>query len=171
MADDAKPNRPPEGPDLFVEVNRHVAAPPDRVWEVIGRQFADIAAWSRTVRESRPLTLDEVGHLRVAPGAPVPGRETISPAATLREVLVDWNDTERTYAFDTLGLPRLLRGATNRTRVEPDDDGGAIVSFSVHIVVHPALSPLRPLLRRRMTHTFGGVLADLKDHVEAAVRS
>ncbi len=95
-------NQPPAR-DIHVQVSTPIAASPDRVWEVVGHRFADIATWSTTVRESRPLTPDEVGRSPVAPGAPVPGRQTSSPAATLREVLVEWERDQRAFTFDTLG--------------------------------------------------------------------
>ncbi len=129
----------------------------------------DVAAWASVVDESRALTPEEVDADTVAAAAPVPGRRTTSAAATLSEVLVAYDDEARSFVFDTIDLPRPLRLAQNRTTVETTGDGGTVVRSDIRIVLHPALAPLAPLLRRRMTSTFGRVLRDLRTHVEEGV--
>lgn len=159
----------PDGPGFAVDVRTPIDAPPDAVWALVGHRFADIDEWSSTVDRSVAVTVGELDGAVVASGAPVAGRRTTSRAGTLTEVLVAWDDAGRSFTFDTLGLPRLLRLAQNRTTVEAMPDGGSMVVFDVRIVLHPALALLAPVLRRRMAHTFGQVQDDLRCAVEAGV--
>lgn len=52
-----------------------IDAPADEVWNVFGRQFAEMDEWSSIVTDSRAMTDEEVpSRVAAAPGAPVPGR-------------------------------------------------------------------------------------------------
>jgi hypothetical protein len=60
-----------------------------RCGRVLERDFAGIDVWSSFVKTARPLDTSEVpDDLTVAPGAPVPERETTTKV-TLKEVLTE----------------------------------------------------------------------------------
>ena len=154
---------------MELSIETSISAPAETVWDILGRRFAEIEDWSSTVRSSRPLTLYEVpAGLSVASGAPVPGRETTTRAARLREVLTEYSDAERVLTFHGVGLPRFLTLATDRQSVHAVDAQHSRVTFDIRVEGGPLVRALGPLLARRMRRTFGTVQDDLRVRAEAA---
>ena len=59
---------------MQLHLEQEIHAPADRVWEVLGRQFAHIERWSSTIERSRAIDPSEVPQgLTVDPAAPIPG--------------------------------------------------------------------------------------------------
>ena len=153
---------------MKVYIETSIDAPADRVWDVLGRRFAEIDQWTSIVDTSRPLEPEEVPtDVMVAAGAPVPGRETKSRVLTAKEVLVEYSDSDRQFTFDTADLPRVMKSARNRTRVTEVGSDESVVSFDIEIEPDGVMRPFMPILKKRMTRSFGTVQQDLKDHVEA----
>lgn len=148
-----------------VHLEQNIDAPADAVWNTLGTQFADIDSWASFVKSSRALADDEIpASVTVAPGAPVPGRETTT-LATLKEVLVAYSDNDRSLKFTAIGLPPIVKVMQN-TQTVHETATGSKVTFDIEMEFLGPFSILGKVMSRRMAKTFPGVLIDLKNHVE-----
>ena len=102
----------------------------------------------------------------VAPGAPVPGRITTTKFATAKEVLVEYSEADREFTFATADLPRILKMAKNNSKVIEVGPDQSVVSFDIEIVPAGPARLFAPLLKKRMTRSFGSVQKDLKTYSE-----
>lgn len=152
---------------MEIRIETAIDAPARRVWRALAHEFGAIDKWSTTVDSSRVLDASEVpDHLRVAPEAPVPGRETQTRAGRFQEVLTAYSDSEMDLTFTADGLPKVFKLVTDRQRVVPSAEDQCKVVFDVHVEASGPARLLSPVLSRRMSKTFGIVQADLKHHVE-----
>jgi hypothetical protein len=142
---------------MHLRLEQKMHAHPDTVWRALGTEFADISNWSTFVETSRAIDQSEVPSPWIAaPTAPVPGRVT-KTKATLTEVLTAYSAENRSLTFYAVGLPRIIRRARDIQTVTDDGDGTCSVSFD-------------PVVKRRMTKAFAGVLVDLERHAESLDR-
>ncbi|MDX1379325.1 MAG: hypothetical protein R3307_10785, partial [Anaerolineales bacterium] len=73
---------------MELQIKQEINAPANKVWSVLGHQFAEIAEWAPRIEWSRAMEMSEVpDNLKVANGAPVPGRVTPNPLGDIFEVL------------------------------------------------------------------------------------
>ncbi|MEM9651054.1 MAG: SRPBCC family protein [Actinomycetota bacterium] len=152
---------------MHLRLEQPMNAPADLVWRTLGMEFAEIDRWSTFVRTSRPIDRSEVPiDSHVAPSAPVPGRETRT-RAKLIEVITAYSDTDRSLTFAGVGLPRVVRRATDTQTVHTDGPHRCIVSFEIDFDLVGPLRVFDPIIRRRMTRQFTEVLDDLRRHTEA----
>ena len=156
---------------MELQIKQEINAPADRVWDIVGRQFATVDKWSRAVATSRTLTMGEIpAGLQPAPAAPVPGRATPNPFGELKEVLTAYSDDARTFTFVATGLPPIIRQAQNTTRVQALGPGKSLVTFDVKMVPWGIFKVIDPLLRRRFATSArgpAGVMQDLKAYAES----
>ncbi len=136
---------------MNIVIETEINAPAETVWKILAHQFADIASWSSTVDQSAPIGMDEVpSGMRVAPEAPIPGRETKTKAATLREILVEYSDADRTLTFLGDGLPKVIPMASDRQTVEAIAADRCRVTFDVTMELRFPVSLFTPLLKKRI---------------------
>lgn len=148
-------------------IEKKIDAPAEVVWQALGPEFADIDEWATFVRSSTELAAgDAPPGVTIAPSAPVAGRETTTKA-TLREFITAYSDDERTLTFDGAGLPPVVRHARNVQSVHDHGDGTSTLVFDVDFEFKGPFKVLEPVMRRRMTATFGSVQEDLRVHAES----
>ena len=137
-------------------VTKTVPVPADFAWQKLGREFAQIADFFSQVDHSRPITRSEmpVGYHEI-PGAPVLGRYTESRVIKATEVLTEYSDADRCFAFDAVDVPVfLLSKSQNTTRVIAVDGGQCRVEIVVEMGLRHVFNILSPVLRKRMTRLF-----------------
>ena len=141
-----------------------VEASADRVWEVVGHQFAHIGEWARAIPASRAR--DEAG----ATAAPVAGRvcETgVSMFPEVEETIVAYNEATRTLSYVGAGLPAFVAEARNRWEVTPIDDHHARVRLDATVQTRGILGQLLAVPFRLWARRSGArMLDDLKHYVE-----
>ncbi|MCP3975491.1 MAG: hypothetical protein GY720_13485 [bacterium] len=153
---------------MHLLLEQRINAPADSVWQVLGTQFADIAEWATFVKSSRAISQKEVpASFTVPAAAPVPGRETMTKVKVV-EVITAFSDEDRSLTFEGTGLPRIIRRAQDIQSVAAEGENTSTVTFEIDFDFVGPFAAFSPILRRRMTKTFGGILVDLKQHVEAA---
>ena len=135
---------------MQLHLETEIAAPAQRVWEVLAHNFASIDQWASVVDKCRPMDRGEVPDgWTVAPGVPVPGRVTTTKFATAKEVLVEYSEADREFTFDTADLPRILKMAKNHSKVSEVGPNQSVVSFDIEIV---PTGPARLFAPRAMQH-------------------
>lgn len=157
-------------PDVTeVHIETEIDATAGEVWAVLAHEFAAIAVWSSTVRKSRVLAISEIpAAYEVAPDAPIPGRETTSPAGAFREILTIYSDENMELTFVADGLPSFITYMADTQRVRPLADNRSLVTFDVTMKASGIFKVLGPILSRRFASTFGLVQEDLKAYVETS---
>ncbi|MEL7533865.1 MAG: SRPBCC family protein, partial [Bacteroidota bacterium] len=82
-----------ENGKLIVNVSVDIDAPAAEVWEVIGKQFAEIEKWSSSITHSEAVPFSEVpSGMTASPNALVAGRKTQSKTLDATEILVEYSD-------------------------------------------------------------------------------
>lgn len=151
---------------MDVRIETQIDAPADRVWEIIGRQFADVAYWAAGVKSSTEATADEApADLVLAPDAPVAGRTT-DAGLVLKEFLVEYDDAARRFTFRAVGLPRIITLSQNTTTVVPSGARTCSVVFEIHMELLGPFAVLSPFLKRRLARGLAPVQQDLKVYAE-----
>ena len=155
---------------VAVHLEEEIDAPADQVWAVLAHRFAEIGEWAPGIETSRAINLDEVpAGFTVAPNAPVPGRVTPNPLGELTEVLIMYSEDDRTFTFDTAGLPPIVTQAVNTTRVTKLDDGRSLVTFDIEMSFVRPFNVLGAVIQRRLQTSPagpGGMIKDLKTYLE-----
>ena len=142
-----------------------IDASADRVWEIVGHQFARIGEWATAIPASRP-----VSQTPGAAEAPVAGRvcETGLPMVPLvEETIVAYDEAGRMLAYAGAGLPRFVREARNQWSVIPLDERRARVRVEAIIEMRGLVRPLLAVPFRLWAARVGAkTLDDLKHYVE-----
>ncbi|WP_327587543.1 SRPBCC family protein [Nonomuraea sp. NBC_00507] len=142
-----------------------VAAPAERVWQVVAHHFAQVDAWATAVRSSHPLPEQPI-----VPGAPVAGRVCRTGLPGLSQVterIVAYDEAAMTLTYEARLLPGLIPQARNRWEVVPIGDTHSRVSTqgSVQTQGIPGML-LYLLLRPFLTLAGRRFLRDLRRHVD-----
>ena len=159
-------------PNVNVQIKTKINAPADKVWEVLGKQFADISKWTSVVEDSKAIRLDEIPSNEFTPAdnAPVPARQTISVnggrKATLIEVLTLYSDEKRTLKFYGLGLPSFIAYAGDKQSVIPMREKECEVVFDVEMRLKGIFKLFKGIAKKRFAKNFKKVQNDLKVYVE-----
>ncbi len=153
-----------------IHLEEDVEASADKVWGVVAHRFAEVGEWAPNIETSRAITLDEVPpECIVAPEAPVPGRVTPNPLGDLTEILIMYSEDDKTFTFDTAGLPPIVTHAINTTRVTELDSGRSKVTFDIEMGFARPFNIISPVMQRRFqTSEAGpaGLIKNLKTYVE-----
>lgn len=152
---------------MRVRLERKIDAPAAAAWEVLGPQFTEIDRWASFVKTSRPIERNEVpAGVVAAPTAPVPGRETTTKVKIV-EVITAYSDTNRSLTFQGVGLPKIITLVKDDQSVRADSETSCTAIFDVTMNFKGPFAIFGPVMKKRMTKQFGGILDDLKVHVEA----
>lgn len=155
---------------MKLHLEQEINASADKVWDILGHQFADIAVWSN-LDYSRAITADEVpAGFRVAPDAPVLGRATPNPLGELIEVLTHYSDTDRQFTFFGSGLPPIISRAENTTRVIEKGENHCLVTFDIEMDLRGIFKIFDSLMKRRFATSKrgpAGVIEELKVYAES----
>lgn len=156
-------------PDVTeIHIETEINAPAEDVWAALAHEFAEIDKWSSTVSESRAIDASEVPDgWEVAPTAPIPGRETTSPAGAFREIFTMYSDENMEFTFRADGLPSIIAYMADTQRVIHLAEGRSLVTFDVTMEAKGSFKVLGPILKGRFASTFGLVQEELKAYVEA----
>lgn len=152
---------------MEVIVDTQVDAPAEVVWALLAHRFADIADWFSDVESSRATQPHELAGMVPAPEAPVPGRVTVSRIVRATEGITEYSEAERRFAFEAVGLPRLVVPAMkSTTTVTASGPAGCLLRMHAELTFAPLFQPLSFVMRRRMGAMYRRLGAELKSRVE-----
>lgn len=129
---------------------RHVAAPPATVWNVLA-DFERIAEWADDVDHSSLMTADSEGAgttRRVQAGGQV-----------VLERVTEWEPDQR-LAYEFVGLPPVLSSMSNTWEISPDGDGSRV---TLTANVQPGPRPPMRLAARAIARRVGAINGRLLD--------
>ncbi len=159
-------------PNVTVQIKTKINAPADKVWEVLGKQFADISKWTSVVEASKAISVEEIPLSKFVPAdtSPIPARQTTSVnggrKATLIEVLTSYSDEGKTLKFYGLGLPSFIDFAGDKQSVIPIGEKECEVVFDVEMRLKGIFKLFKSIAKKRFAKNFKKVQNDLKVFVE-----
>jgi hypothetical protein len=142
---------------MIVNRKMDLDTPADAVWEVVGRQFADVSSWASAVAQSEA---SPDGDGRVCTVV-VPGMDRIV------ERLIDFDDAARRFTYVAEGMPWAVAHAENRWSVEALGQGRSRVSMGIDISLVPSMRWASPLARLALAALSRRTLRDLRVHLAA----
>lgn len=155
---------------MDIRFEQEINAPAEKVWEILGHQFAEIGSWSTSVESSRALDVSDVpAGYKVAASAPVPGRVTPNPLGELKEILTMYSESKKEFTFQADGLPSIFGEVINTTRVVAMGEGRSLVTFDIQMGLKGIFKLMEPILKRRFKSSNrgpGALIKDLKRYVE-----
>lgn len=142
--------------------SRTVAAPSDAVWEVLA-DFGALSSWADNVDHSCLLQHGESGADVGTTRRVQVGRNTLVERITELRAPSE-------LAYDIEGLPRRLRGVTNRWTVTPAGPGSAAVTLTstVDIGTNPVARLAERVMCRLLAKQSDVMLAGLAAQVEGS---
>jgi hypothetical protein len=142
-----------------------IDASADRVWEIVGHQFARIGEWATAIPASRPIS-----RASSAVEEPVAGRvcETGLPlVSAVEETILAYDEAGRTLTYAGAGLPRFVSEARNQWSVIPLHDQRALVRVEAITEMRGVVGRLLAVPFRLWAARVGAkTLDDLKHYVE-----
>lgn len=150
---------------IDIHVEREINASADEVWALLGGGFAEIGDWATLVDASREMADSDIpAGFTVDPDAPVLGRYTATGFGEPGEVLVNYDDEQRTLTFWATDLPGMLLHSQNTQQVVAIDEDRCLVTFDVH--AEPKRKFMGKMISKKFGEGFLGVLDDLAVHAE-----
>lgn len=144
---------------MRIETQMEIKAPADKVWQVVGEQFNDIANWASFVSQSHANP--EVGEGE--------GRVCQTDFGPVTENITAFQPQSRSLSHSIEGssTPFFMRDVLNHWHIEEAGKGASTVTFAISANVMP---PFKQLLSRRLQDRFGrqarGYVRELKHFVE-----
>lgn len=152
---------------FHVKVSVDIAAPAEEVWDILGRQFAEIDIWSSTVTESVAVPFEEVpAHVTASTNSKVAGRTTTSKALEATEILIAYSDSGREFTFQAVKTPGFIVYARNHSTVTELGTGRSRVTFDIDMKLKGVMSVLKGKFKKKLTKAMGQVQQDLKHYAE-----
>jgi len=143
-----------------------IAAPAERVWQVLARDFAAIGRWASAIPESRALDDPPAdGEATVA------GRvctSTVPGVPAVQERFTHYSEHDRRFTYvASSGLPAFVRRAENTWSVRELGPGAALAEARAELDLHPLVGLLlAPLLKLQLDRTGARVFEELRHYIE-----
>lgn len=153
-------------------VKTKINAPADVVWELLGKQFANISSWSESVKTSIALNESDIPETEYRPisTAPVPARQTTvenkGTTKTLVEILTAYSDVDRSLKFYGIGLPKFIAFASDEQNVIVIDDKNSEVVFHLEARLNGIFKLFKGKMKKRFAENLKKIQNDLKSMVE-----
>ncbi len=150
---------------MEIERNMLLDAPIDRVWEIVGEEFADIGSWATAVPSSTVLEGDAVE------GAPTAGR-TCAVAVPgfdyLEETLTEFDATTKSFTFEiNAGLPGFVTNGYSKWQLHEESSERTRVELRSVIETKGLLGAVMgPMLKLNLKRTLKGIEKDLRHIAE-----
>ncbi len=158
-----------EKPNLKVYIETEINASADHVWEILGKQYADVSKWSNFVDTSYSIAAEDLPQGYTAlPNAPVPARITVAGKKEQKaiEVLTIYNDETRELKFYGEGLPGFIEFVSDHQRVESIGENKCNVSFSIEMKLKGPVVLLKGLVKKRFLKVMTSLQNELKVYAE-----
>ncbi|MGI5286506.1 SRPBCC family protein [Nonomuraea polychroma] len=155
-------------PEISLRIT--IAAPAEKVWEMVAHHFDRVDEWATVVHASYALPGPPV-----VAEAPVAGRVCRTGLPVLRQVsehIVAYDEIARTLTYQAELLPGLLPQARNQWEVIPVGPARSQVTTHASVQTHGILGALLyVLVRPYLRHAGRRFLRDLRRHLEHAQAS
>lgn len=141
-----------------MEVTQHIAidTPAERVWSILGGDFAEISTWAARMLDSRGDDgLGDMGGRQV----------TTVEYGPATEILYVLDDATRTvgYSVSARGMPPVLDDVTTEWRVVEDGDGSVV---HIHFTGVVSDTDMQPMVEQLLNDGMRPLLEELKFYAE-----
>jgi hypothetical protein len=144
---------------IEIQLSTEIDRSADECWKVFGNGYTDIYKWlsgvSSSEAEGEPFGESLVGSRRIK-----------TPAISFSEKLIHFSNAERTFTYEVLGLPFVVRSARNEWRFT-EQNGKA--TLNMHLKLQTATGfgwLLNGLLKKNMTKAMGKLHQEFKYYME-----
>ncbi len=138
-----------------------VNAPAEKVWEVLGRDFANIGVWSTAVSHS--VANDK---LAIVNNSPVGGRYCDTSFGKISEEFTAFDDDKKTFSFKGVFDSKMFTSVINTSGLRTIDENTTEVSFGPNIQLSFIGTLMYPMIRMMLGKAVDTILEDLKYFVE-----
>jgi hypothetical protein len=152
------------GIDISKTATVNVSA--DRLWSIVGDDFAKVGEWARGVDSSAPNP-----DAAVPEGASVGGRVCQAPGfGAINETFTSFDPEQRSYAFKATAskIPSFVRNITNHTSIKPLGPDRAELQLRITADTEGLRGAMvKPLMAHKFSTAIDGVIEDLSIFAES----
>ncbi len=138
-----------------------VNAPAEKVWEVLGRDFANVGNWATLVSHSEANT-----EAPVVNNSPVGGRFCNTSLGKISEEFTAYDDQNMSFSFKGVITSIMFNNLINTSKVTAIDDNTSEVTATPNIELTFLGTLMFPLIKLQLSKAVSGGLDDLKYYVE-----
>jgi hypothetical protein len=138
-----------------------ISAPAGKVWDVLGRDFANVGTWATGVTHSAPNVKAEKVN-----GSHVGGRICQTDFGEAYEDFTSYDDENMTFSFKGVFKSKMFNNVINSAKVTSIDANTAEVSITPEIKLSFLGTIMSPLIRMQFGKAIDVVIEDLKYFVE-----
>lgn len=159
------PSAVPEVPGMTSLGGRgHIAAPPEKVWNIVAVNFGKIETWGGAGVAASSGTpqggLGATRHCKIADHMPVIG------GSTYDETIIAWDEQRRYYAFEQTMASGPTDKLVGETWIDSDGRGGSVVTTVAHFAMSFPASMMSGMAASKFKRQFLAALAGLKHYAE-----
>ncbi|MEM1181790.1 MAG: SRPBCC family protein [Acidobacteriota bacterium] len=148
-----------------MQIERHltVQAPPNKVWDVLGRRFDEVHLWASSVERSAGAGPAQV------PGAPTAGRTCQTELGPFKESIVEFDESNQVLAYTASGekMPFFVKGLRNRWSLSAAPGGHTRVDMLMTAdLAFPFSVFMAPVMKLQMGRILTFAIEELKYFVE-----
>lgn len=138
-----------------------VNAPAEKVWNVLGRDFANIGVWATTVTNS--VVNNEAARVN---NSPVGGRLCDTSFGKISEEFTAYDDNKKSLSFKGVIESKMFNSVISTNEVTAIDEHSSVVTVTPDIELTFIGTLMSPLIKMQLNKTIDQVLTDLKYYVE-----
>ena len=138
-----------------------INASAEKVWDILGRDFANIGVWSTAVSHS-------VANDKLAPvnNSPVGGRLCDTRFGKISEEFTAYDETQKTFSFKGVFDSKLFKNLTNTVNLTSIDENTTEVKITPEIELSWIGTLMSPMIKMQLNKALDQLLDDLKYYVE-----
>lgn len=125
-----------------------INVPKNKVWQILGPNFADAYRWASAVDHSE-ASFDGVG----PDGAPAPGRICETSFGPIKENILEYDEERHRIAYDAIGekMPGFVKRMVGRWTVDEAGPSKTAVGITLTVEIAPPFNILMgPLMRLQL---------------------
>ncbi len=138
-----------------------VNAPAEKVWGVLGRDFANVGNWATLVSHSEVNT-----EAPVVNNSPVGGRLCSTSIGKISEEFTAYDDQNMSFSFKGVITSKLFSNLISSNKVTAIDDNTSEVTVTPNVELTFLGTMMFPLIKLQLSKAVSGALDDLKYYVE-----
>ena len=138
-----------------------VNAPAEKVWGVLGRDFANVGKWATLVAHSEVNT-----EAPVVNNSPVGGRLCNTSIGKISEEFTAYDDSKKTLSFKGVFDSKLFDSVVNSSEISSIDENTALVKITPEIKLSFLGSLMTPIIKIQLGKAIDKILDDLKYYAE-----
>jgi len=138
-----------------------VNASADKVWDVLGHDFANIGTWSTAVSNS--VANNELAKVN---NSPVGGRVCKTSFGDISEEFTAYDETGKTFSFKGVIKSKMFTSLTNTIKVSSTGENSTLVEIIPEVKLTFLGKLMYPMIKMQLNSTLDQLFKDLKYYVE-----